>query len=307
MTEQGSLGGRFTFPGTNLSVNRMGYGAMQLAGPQVFGPPRDPEAAVAVLKEAVAAGVDHMDTSDFYGPHVTNQLIKRALHPYPKTLVIVTKVGARRGDDASWIPAQSPDELRSAIADNLRNLGVDALDVVNLRVGLHSLADESIGARVRTLLDLKKQGLIKHIGLSNVTAKQFAEARALTEIVCVQNHYNLAHRTDDAFIDQLAQEGVAYVPFFPLGGFTPLQSSTLSEVAKSLEATPMQVALAWLLHRAPNILLIPGTSSLAHLRENLKAAALKLPRAAIERLNTIGGTKPPREADVTPRASARPA
>jgi aryl-alcohol dehydrogenase-like predicted oxidoreductase len=267
----------------------MGYGAMQLAGPHVFGPPRDPDAAVAVLREAVAAGVDHIDTSDFYGPHVTNQTIKRALHPYPKGLVIVTKVGARRGDDASWLPAQSPAELRSAVEDNLRNLGLDALDVVNLRVGLMGLGDESIGERVEVLVDLKKRGLIRHIGLSNVSPKQFAEARALTEIVCVQNQYNVVHRGDDAFIDQLAKEGVAYVPFFPLGGFSPLQSSTLSEVAKSLEATPMQVALAWLLARAPNILLIPGTSSLGHLRENLKAAELSLPPAAIERLDTIKG------------------
>jgi aryl-alcohol dehydrogenase-like predicted oxidoreductase/nucleoside-diphosphate-sugar epimerase len=292
MTNQTTLGGRFTFPGTNLSVSRMGYGAMQLAGPHVFGPPRDPDGAVAVLKEALAAGVDHIDTSDFYGPHVTNQIIKRALHPYPKELVIVTKVGARRGNDASWLPAQSPDELRSAVEDNLRNLGADALDIVNLRVGLMTLGDESIETRVRVLVDLKKQKLIRHIGLSNVTAKQFAEARRLTEIVCVQNQYNLAHRLDDAFIDQLAKEGVAYVPFFPLGGFTPLQSSALSEVAKSLEATPMQVALAWLLHRAPNILLIPGTSSLAHLRENLRAAELKLSPAALEKLNTIRGTEP---------------
>jgi pyridoxine 4-dehydrogenase len=278
---------RFTFPGTNVSVNRMGYGAMQLAGPHVFGPPRDPAGAVAVLTAALAAGVDHIDTSDFYGPHVTNQLIKRALHPYPTNLVIVTKVGARRGDDASWLPAQSPDELRSAVDDNLRNLGVDALDVVNLRVGVAALSDESIAERVRVLVELKRRGLIEHIGLSNVTPKQYAEARAITEIVCVQNYYNLAHRSDDAFIDQLANDGVAYVPFFPLGGFTPLQSSTLSEVATSLEATPLQVALAWLLQRAPNILLIPGTSSLAHLRENLKAADLALPRAAVEKLNTI--------------------
>jgi len=291
MTNQSNLGGRFTFSGTNLAVNRMGYGAMQLAGPNVFGAPRDPDGAVAVVKEALAAGVDHIDTSDYYGPHVTNQIIRRALHPYPKKLVIVTKVGARRGNDGSWLPAQSPDELRSAVDDNLRNLGAEALDIVNLRVGLMTLGDESIESRVRVLVDLKKRGLIKHVGLSNVTAKQFAEARRLTEIVCVQNQYNLAHRTDDPFVDQLAKEGVAYVPFFPLGGFTPLQSSTLSEVAKSLEATPMQVALAWLLHRAPNILLIPGTSSLAHLRENLKAAELTLPRAALEKLNTIGGTQ----------------
>lgn len=289
MANQVNLGGRFTLPGTNVSVNRMGYGAMQLAGPHVFGPPRDPEGAVAVLREAVGAGVDHIDTSDFYGPHVTNQIIRRALHPYPKDLIIVTKVGARRGDDASWLPAQSPDELRSAVDDNLRNLGVDAIDVVNLRVGLLTLGDESIAERVRVLVDLKKRGVIRHIGLSNVTAKQYAEARALTEIVCVQNQYNLVYRGDDAFVDQLAKDGVAYVPFFPLGGFTPLQSSTLSEVAKSLEATPLQVALAWLLHRAPNVLLIPGTSSLAHLRENLKAADLKLPRAALEKLSAIRG------------------
>jgi aryl-alcohol dehydrogenase-like predicted oxidoreductase len=287
MTKQTNRVERFTFPGTNLSVNRMGYGAMQLAGPHVFGPPRDPDAAVAVLKEAVAWGVDHIDTSDFYGPHVTNQIIKRALHPYPKNLVIVTKVGARRGDDASWLPAQSPKELRSAVDDNLKNLGVDALDIVNLRVGLMTLGDESIAERVGVLVDLKKRGLIKHIGLSNVTPKQFAEARALTEIACVQNQYNLAHRGDDKFIDQLTKDGVAYVPFFPLGGFSPLQSSTLSDVAKALDATPLQVALAWLLHRAPNILLIPGTSSLAHLRENLKAADLKLPRTALEKLDTI--------------------
>jgi aryl-alcohol dehydrogenase-like predicted oxidoreductase len=292
MTNHSKLGGRFTFPGTSLSVNRVGYGAMQLAGPHVFGPPRDPDGAIAILKEAVAAGVDHIDTSDFYGPHITNQIIKRALHPYPENLVIVTKVGARRGVDASWLPAQSPGELRSAVEDNLRNLGVDALDVVNLRVGLMTVVDESIAERVGALADLKKRGLIKHIGLSNVTAKQLAEARAITEIVCVQNHYNLAHRADDELIDQLAKEGVAYVPFFPLGGFTPLQSSTLSEVATSLEATPLQVALAWLLQRAPNILLIPGTSSLSHLRENLKAAELPLPRVAVERLNTIRGTAP---------------
>ena len=291
MTNQTSLGGRFTFPGTNLSVNRVGYGAMQLAGSHAFGPPRDPDGAVAVLKEAIAAGVDHIDTSDYYGPHVTNQTIKRALHPYPKGLVLVTKIGARRGNDASWLPAQSPDELRSAVDDNLRNLGVDALDVVNLRVGLMTLGDESIGERVRVLADLKKRGLVKHIGLSNVTAKQFAEARAITEIVCVQNLYNVALRGDDAFIDLLAKEGVAYVPFFPLGGFSPLQSTTLSDVAKSLEATPLQVALAWLLQRSPNVLLIPGTSSVAHLRENLKAGGLVLPKGAVEKLNTIGGGK----------------
>jgi aryl-alcohol dehydrogenase-like predicted oxidoreductase len=288
MTNDTKLGGRFTLLGTNRSVHRMGYGAMQLAGPRVFGAPRDPEAAAAVLKEAVAAGVDHIDTSDYYGPHVTNETIRRALHPYPKGLVIVTKVGARRGADASWLPAQSPDELRSAVEDNLRNLGVDALDVVNLRVGLMTFVDESVAERVRVLVDLKKRGLVKNIGLSNVTAKQVAEARALTDIVCVQNLYNLANRTDDALVDELAKEGIAYVPFFPLGGFAPLQSSALSEVAASLGATPLQVALAWLLQRAPNILLIPGTSSLPHLRENLKAAELVLPAAAVEKLDTIG-------------------
>jgi aryl-alcohol dehydrogenase-like predicted oxidoreductase len=292
MTNQTKLGGRFTFPGTSLTVNRMGYGAMQLAGPQVFGPPRDPDGAVAVLKEAIAAGVDHIDTSDFYGPHVTNQTIKRALHPYPKSLVLVTKVGAKRGDDASWLPAQSPDELRSAVDDNRRNLGVDSVDVVNLRIGTLTLVDESIDERVRVLVDLQKRGVIKHIGLSNVTMKQLAEARAITEVVCVQNLYNVAQRADDAMIDLLAKEGIAYVPFFPLGGFSPLQSSILSDVAKSLEVTPMQVALAWLLQRAPNILLIPGTSKVAHLRENLKAATLELPRAAVDKLNGIKGSAP---------------
>ena len=287
------LGGTFTFPGTNLTVNRMGYGAMQLAGPHVFGPPKDPEGAVAVLKEAIAAGVDHIDTSDFYGPHVTNQTIKRALHPYPKNLVIVTKVGAKRGADASWNRAESPEELRSAVEDNLRNLGLESLDIVNMRIGLLALGDAPVKGHIEVLHELKKQGKIKHIGLSNVTAKQFAEARAVTEIVCVQNQYNVAHRGDDAFIDQLAKDGVAYVPFFPLGGFTPLQSSTLSEVAKSLESTPMQVALAWLLHRSPNILLIPGTSSVGHLRENLKAAELKLSPKVIETLNSIEASQPP--------------
>jgi len=291
-----NLGGRFTFPGTSLTVNRMGYGAMQLAGPQVFGPPKDPDAAVAVLKEAVAAGVDHIDTSDFYGPHVTNQLIKRALHPYPTNLVIVTKVGAKRGADASWNRAESPEELRSAVDDNLRNLGLESLDIVNMRVGHLGLGDAPVKAHVEVLLELRKQGKIKHIGLSNVTAKQFAEARAVTEIVCVQNQYNLAYRGDDAFIDRLAKEGVAYVPFFPLGGFSPLQSSTLSDVAKSLEATPMQVALAWLLQRAPNVLLIPGTSSLGHLRENLKAAELQLAPKVVETLNSIAASAPARPA-----------
>ncbi len=287
MTTQTDLGGRFTFPGANLTVNRMGYGAMQLAGPHVFGPPKDPAAAAAVLREALAAGVDHIDTSDFYGPHVTNQTIKAALHPYPKNLVLVTKVGARRGADASWLRADSPDELRSAIDDNLRNLGLESIDIVNMRVGLMTLGNASVKEHLEVLAALKKQGKVKHIGLSNVTAQQYDEGRAVTDIVCVQNEYNLAHRGDDAFIDQLAKDGVAYVPFFPLGGFSPLQSATLEEVARSLEATPMQVALAWLLQRAPNVLLIPGTSSLAHLRENLKAATLKLPAAAIAKLGTI--------------------
>ena len=287
-TRSTALGGSFSFPGTNLTVNRMGYGAMQLAGPHVFGPPKDPDAAVAVLKEAIASGVDHIDTSDFYGPHVTNQIIKRALYPYPKNLVIVTKVGAKRGADASWNRAESPEELRSAVDDNLRHLGLESLDIVNMRIGLLALGDAPVEAHVEVLLALKKQGKIKHIGLSNVTAKQFAEARAVTEIVCVQNQYNLAHRGDDAFIDQLAKEGVAYVPFFPLGGFSPLQSATLSEVAAAAEATPMQIALAWLLHRAPNILLIPGTSSVEHLRENLAAAKLQLSTKMIEKLDSIG-------------------
>jgi pyridoxine 4-dehydrogenase len=295
-TTHSTLGGTFTFPGTNLTVRRMGYGAMQLAGPQVFGPPKDPETAVAVLKEAVASGVDHIDTSDFYGPHVTNQLIKRALHPYPKNLVIVTKVGAKRGADASWNRAESPQELRSAVDDNLRNLGLASLDIVNMRVGLLALGDAPVKGHVEVLLELKKQGKIKHIGLSNVTAKQYAEARAVTEIVCVQNQYNLAHRGDDAFIDQLAKDGVAYVPFFPLGGFTPLQSSTLSEVAEAADATPMQVALAWLLHRAPNILLIPGTSSIGHLRENLAAATLQLSPKMIGTLDAIAKEAKPRPA-----------
>ena len=286
-TRAPALGGSFSFPGTNLTVGRMGYGAMQLAGPHVFGPPKDPEAAVAVLEEAIARGVDHIDTSDFYGPHVTNQLIKRALHPYPEALVIVTKVGAKRGSDASWNRAESPEELRAAVDDNLRNLGLASLDIVNMRVGLLALGDAPVAAHVEVLLELKKEGKIKHIGLSNVTAAQYAEARAVTEIVCVQNQYNLAHRGDDAFIDQLAKEGVAYVPFFPLGGFSPLQSATLSEVAAMAGATPMQVALAWLLQRSPNILLIPGTSSLGHLRENLAAATLALSAKRVEKRDSI--------------------
>jgi aryl-alcohol dehydrogenase-like predicted oxidoreductase len=291
-TRSTALGGPFTFPGTNLTVNRMGYGAMQLSGPKIFGPPKDPDAAVAVLKEAIASGVDHIDTSDFYGPHVTNQIIKRALHPYPKSLVIVTKVGAKRGADASWNRAESPEELRSAVDDNLRNLGLPLLDIVNMRVGHLGLGDGPVRAHVEVLHELKKQGKIRHIGLSNVTAKQFAEASAVTQIVCVQNQYNVAHRGDDAFIDQLAKQGVAYVPFFPLGGFTPLQSSKLSEVAAAAESTPMQVALAWLLQRAPNILLIPGTSSVGHLRENLAAAKLKLSPKMVATLDSIAADAP---------------
>jgi pyridoxine 4-dehydrogenase len=279
-----------TFRLGELSVKRMGYGAMQLAGPGVFGPPKDRAAALAVLREAVASGVDHIDTSDFYGPHITNQLIREALHPYPDGLVIVTKVGALRGDDASWIPAQQPADLVRAVHDNLRNLGVDVLDVVNLRyLGAgHGPSEGSIAAQFSALAELQRQGLIRHLGLSNVTANQVAEARGIAPVVCVQNQYNLAHRDDDALVDALAGMGIAFVPFFPLGGFTPLQSSTLSEVAAGLGATPMQVALAWLLRRAPHILLIPGTASLAHLRENLGAAALTLPDAALARLNAIG-------------------
>lgn len=270
-------------------VKRLGYGAMQLAGPGVFGPPKDRNSAIAVLREAVASGVDHIDTSDFYGPHVTNQLIREALHPYPTDLVIVTKIGARRGNDASWIPAFSREELIQAVHDNLRNLGVVALDVVNLRsmFGIHGPAEGSLEAPLTVLADLQRQGLVRHIGLSNVTAAQIAEGRRICEIVCVQNLYNLAHRDDDALIDQLAEAGTAYVPFFPLGGFTPLQSTILSDVANRLGATPMQVALAWLLQRAPNILLIPGTSSLGHLRENLAAADLKLTRDTVALLDQI--------------------
>ncbi len=290
MTTQIDLGGTFTLPGTSLILNRMGYGAMQLAGPQVWGPPRDRETAVAVLREAVAAGVNHIDTSDFYGPHVTNQIIKQALHPYPDDLVIVTKVGARRGNDKSWLHALSRQELTDGVHDNLRNLGVDTLDVVNLRVGgVSAPGQESVAEPLTVLAELKSQGLIRHLGVSNVSPKQFAEARAITEIVCVQNMYNVAQRGDDGFITDLAGQGVAYVPFFPLGGFTPLQSSALDAAAASLEATPMQVALAWLLQRSPNILLIPGTSSPAHLRENLKAATLEIPPQIIVNLDAIGG------------------
>ena len=279
-----------TFKLGDRIVKRLGYGAMQLAGPGVFGPPKDRDAALAVLREAIASGVDHIDTSDFYGPHVTNQIIREALHPYPANLTIVTKVSARRGADASWLPAMSPKELTEAVHDNLRNLGLDVIEVVNLRSmhGIHGPAEGSLEPQLNTLAELQRQGLIRHIGMSNVTSTQIAQGRSITEIVCVQNQYNIAHRDDDALIDALAADGIAYVPFFPLGGFTPLQSDTLANVARKLGATPMQVALAWLLRRAPNILLIPGTSSLSHLRENLAAAELDLPADALKVLNGIG-------------------
>jgi pyridoxine 4-dehydrogenase len=289
MTKQTELGGSFQLLGTSLTVNRTGYGAMQLAGPQVWGPPRDVKAAIAVLRLAVAAGVNHIDTSDFYGPHVTNQIIKQALHPYPDGLVIVTKVGAKRGEDKSWLHALSRQELIDGIHHNLRNLGLDALDVVNLRVGgITEPSEGSIEEPLTVLAELKGQGLIRHIGVSNVTSEQLAEAQTITAIVCVQNFYNVAQRKDDGFIDDLAKQGIAYVPFFPLGGFSPLQSSKLDAVAASLQRTPMQVALAWLLQRSPNILLIPGTSSIAHLRENLNAATLGLPPELIADLDSIG-------------------
>ncbi len=290
MIEQKEAAGSFTLPGKSMTLNRMGYGAMQLAGPGVWGPPRDVNAAIAVLQEAVESGVNHIDTSDYYGPHVTNQLIKQALHPYAKDLVIVTKVGARRGPDKSWHHALSRQELEDAVHDNLRNLGLDHLDVVNLRVGgIAEPGQESIEEPLAALVKLKHEGLVRQIGLSNITPEQLAGAQAITEIVCVQNFYNVAHRSDDAFIDDLAAQGIAYVPFFPLGGFTPLQSSALDAAAASLEATPMQVALAWLLQRSPNILLIPGTSSLEHLRENLDATRLQIPADVIADLDAIGG------------------
>jgi len=286
---QTQLADNFTLTGTALTVNRMGYGAMQLAGPGVFGPPRDANAALAVLREAVESGVNHIDTSDYYGPHVTNQLIKQALHPYPQGLVIVTKLGARRGSDASWIPARSRQDLIDGAHDNLRNLGLDALDVVNLRVGgVHGPSEGSIAEPLTVLADLQRQGVIRHIGLSNITPAQFAEAQSIARIVCVQNQYNVAHREDDRFIDDLNAQGIAYVPFFPLGGFTPLQSSTLDAAAASLQVTPMQLALAWLLQRSPNILLIPGTSSVAHLRENLAAATLRIPAKVLADLDALG-------------------
>ena len=283
-----SHGGSFTLGKSSLTVNRMGYGAMQLAGPQVWGPPRDPDGAVRVLREALEAGVNHIDTSDFYGPHVTNQIIKQALHPYPKGLMIVTKLGARRGSDKSWIHALSRQELIDGAHDNLRNLGLDALDVVNLRMGdPMGPMEGSIEQPLTVLAELKRQGLIRHLGLSNVTPQQLAEAQKISDIVCVQNLYNVAHRDDDGFIDELGRQGIAYVPFFPLGGFAPLQSALLESAAESLKAKPMQVALAWLLHRAPNILVIPGTSSIEHFRENLEASKLQLPSDAIAALDAI--------------------
>jgi len=295
MIERTDLAGSFTLPGTARTVNRMGYGAMQLAGRDgnklVWGPPRDIDRAIALLREAVASGVNHIDTSDFYGPHVTNQIIRKALYPYPDNLVIVTKISVRRGEDGSWIPAFSREELTAAVHDNLRNLGLDVIDVVNLRsmFSIHEPAEGSIEAPLTVLAELQQKGLVRHVGLSNVTAVQIAEARQIAPIVCVQNHYNLAHRTDDALIADLARDGIAYVPFFPLGGFTPLQSTTLSDVAARLGATPMQVALAWLLQRSPNILVIPGTSSVEHLRENLRSSMLQIPPEVITDLEAIGG------------------
>ena len=293
MMEQTALAGSFTLLGTSISVNRMGYGAMQLAGRDgdklVWGPPRDMEGAIAVLREAVASGVNHIDTSDFYGPHVTNQIIKKALFPYPSNLTIVTKVGARRGADGSWPHARSRQEIVNAVHDNLRNLGLDVLDVVNLRLGGLTAPDsEPLEEPLTALAELKQQGLIRHIGLSTVSPNQVVEAQAITEIVCVQNFYNVAQRGDDPFVDALAAQGIAYVPYFPLGGFSPLQSSRLDDIAASLGATPMQVALAWLLQRSPNILLIPGTSSIRHLRENLSAATVQIPSAALAELDSIG-------------------
>jgi len=290
MTKEINLGGAFSLPGTGRTLNRMGYGAMQLAGPHVWGPPRDVDGAVAVLREAAAAGVNHLDTSDFYGPHVTNQIIRKALHPYPDDLVIVTKVGARRGEDKSWMPALSRQDLIDGVHDNLRNLGLDRLEVVNLRIGgVMGPSEGSLAEPLTVLAELQRQGLIRHLGVSNVRPAQLAEAQTIAKIVCVQNLYNLAHRNDDGFLDSLAAQGIAYVPFFPLGGFSPLQSTALDAAAATLEATPMQVALAWLLHRSPNILLIPGTSSVAHLRENLQAATLQIPAEVMTELNAIGG------------------
>ena len=297
MTKQPDLAGEYTFQNKQLTVHRIGYGAMQLAGrdggKMVFGPPRDIPGAIAVLREAVASGVNHIDTSDYYGPHITNQLIKRALHPYPNGLVIVTKVGARRDSDGGWPHARKRQDIIDAVHDNLRNLGLDALDVVNLRLGgMMGPVDEPFEEPLTALAELKQQGLVRHIGMSTIDAKQLKQAQSITDIICVQNFYNLAQRSDDAFIDELAAQRIAYVPYFPLGGFAPLQASRLDEVAASLDATPMQVALAWLLHRSPNILLIPGTSSVTHLHENLKAATLKLPEQALAILDTIGSAAP---------------
>jgi aryl-alcohol dehydrogenase-like predicted oxidoreductase len=289
MTE---LGGKFTFTNTDLTVNRIGYGAMQLSGPEIYGPPKDMDGAVAVLRSAIEAGVNHIDTSDYYGPHITNQIIQKALHPYPKNLVIVSKIGCRRGADKSWIRAMAKDEIIAGIQDNLRNLKIDAIDIVNLRMGTFvEPTDEPLSEPLSVLVDLKKQGLIKHIGLSTVSAKQVAEAQKLTEIVCVQNMYNVANRSDDALLDSLAQQNIAYVPYFPLGGFAPLQAETLDQIAAELGTTPMQVALAWLLQRSPNILLIPGTSSRTHLQENLKAASLRLSLEMVEKLDRISSKK----------------
>ena len=289
MAEQNKLGGTFTFPGTTITVNRMGYGAMQLAGPHVFGPPKDRNAAIAVLREAVETGINHIDTSDFYGPHITNGIIKEALHPYPDDLTIVTKVGARRDDKGAWLPAQSTAELQSAVHDNLRNLGLDVLDVVNYRAwtGMEGPKEQPLEEQFSTLAKLQQQGLIRHLGVSTVTANQIGKAREIAPVLCVQNEYNLLQRRDDALIDQLAADGIAYVSYFPLGGFTPLQSSVLNNAATALGTTPMVVALAWQLHRAPNMLLIPGTSSVAHLRENISAASLEIPAEIMEKLDGI--------------------
>jgi aryl-alcohol dehydrogenase-like predicted oxidoreductase len=283
-----------TFSLAGRTIRRLGYGAMQLAGPGVFGPPKDRDAAIAVLREAVALGVNHIDTSDYYGPHITNQLIREALHPYPDDLLIVTKLGAVRGADAAWIPALEPEDLARGVHDNLRNLGLEALDVVNLRAmgDIHAPSEGSLERQVVALAELQQKGLIRHIGLSNVTATQVAEAQRITKIVCVQNQYNLVHRHDEALIDDLARQGIAYTPFFPLGGFSPIQSTALADIARTLGATPMQVALAWLLHRSPNILLIPGTSSVGHLRENLQAATLALAPDVLAALDRIGAPDP---------------
>jgi pyridoxine 4-dehydrogenase len=294
MPNESKLGGTFTFPGTDLTVKRMGYGAMQLAGPHVFGEPKDRAQCIAVLREAIESGVDHIDTSDFYGPHVTNQIIKEALHPYADDLVIVTKLGAKRGEDGSWNAANSKEDLTAGAHDNLRNLGLEAIDIVNFRAwGLAGPVEGSIEPQITALAELKQQGLIRHIGLSNVSPTQLKEAQGITDIVCIQNLYNIALRNDDAFLDDLAKQGIAYVPFFPLGGFTPLQSNELNEAAAELSVTPMQLALAWLLQRAPNMLQIPGTSSVAHLRENLAAADLKIPTEILTKLNTISTTTQP--------------